>query len=54
MGARGLSLALLCAELLAAQWHGEPWPVEKKLAHALAPERRSLISRKAGTTQGQD
>ncbi len=42
MGARGLTLALLCAELLAAQWHGEPWPVEKKLALALAPQRHSL------------
>ena len=42
MGARGLTLALLCGELLAAQWHGEPWPVERKLAAALAPQRHSL------------
>lgn len=42
MGARGLSLALLCGELLAALWHGEPLPVEGKLAQALAPTRRSL------------
>ena len=47
MGARGLSLALLCAELLAAQWHGEPLPVENKLAQALLPDRKSLTARKA-------
>jgi len=35
MGSRGLSFALLCAELLAARLHGEPWPVEKRLGHAL-------------------
>jgi tRNA 5-methylaminomethyl-2-thiouridine biosynthesis bifunctional protein len=54
MGARGLSLALLCAELLAAQWHGEPWPLEKKLAQALAPDRRSLISTKAVNAPNPD
>jgi len=35
MGSRGLTFALLCAELLAAQLHGEPWPLEKRLAQAL-------------------
>ncbi|SDO04711.1 tRNA 5-methylaminomethyl-2-thiouridine biosynthesis bifunctional protein [Rhodoferax sp. OV413] len=35
MGSRGLSFAHLCAELLAAQLHGEPWAVEKKLGAAL-------------------
>ncbi|GAB3364586.1 MULTISPECIES: bifunctional tRNA (5-methylaminomethyl-2-thiouridine)(34)-methyltransferase MnmC2/FAD-dependent 5-carboxymethylaminomethyl-2-thiouridine(34) oxidoreductase MnmC1 [Giesbergeria] len=39
MGARGLTLALLCAEVLAARWHGEPLPLEAKLAQALAAER---------------
>lgn len=39
MGARGLTLALLCAELLAARLHGEPLPLEAKLAQALAAER---------------
>ncbi|MFZ5486809.1 MAG: tRNA (5-methylaminomethyl-2-thiouridine)(34)-methyltransferase MnmD [Pseudomonadota bacterium] len=39
MGARGLTLALLCAELLAARWHDEPLPLEGKLARALAAER---------------
>ena len=37
MGSRGLTFAALCAELLAAQLHGEPWPVEKRLAQALTP-----------------
>lgn len=37
MGARGLSFAALCAELLAAQWQGEPWPIEASLARAFAP-----------------
>lgn len=35
MGSRGLSLAMLCAELLAAQWCGEPLPVEARLAQSL-------------------
>ena len=37
MGARGLTLALLCGELLAAQLHGEPLPLEARLARALMP-----------------
>lgn len=40
MGARGLTRAVLCGELLAARLHGEPLPVEAKLARAMAPERR--------------
>ncbi|MGQ0708990.1 MAG: FAD-dependent oxidoreductase [Rhodoferax sp.] len=39
-GSRGLSLAALCAELLAAQWNGEPWPLDARLAQALLPQRR--------------
>ena len=35
MGSRGLTLALLCGELLAARWHHEPLPIEAKLASAL-------------------
>jgi len=38
MGARGLSFAALCAELLAARLHGEPLPVEQRLADALLPQ----------------
>ena len=37
MGSRGLSFAALCAELLAARLHGEPLPVEQRLADALLP-----------------
>lgn len=39
MGARGLTLALLCGELLAAQLHGEPLPLQARLARALSLER---------------
>ncbi|MES2509847.1 MAG: FAD-dependent 5-carboxymethylaminomethyl-2-thiouridine(34) oxidoreductase MnmC [Pseudomonadota bacterium] len=36
MGSRGLSFAHLCAELLAARLHGEPLPLELRLAQALS------------------
>ena len=39
MGSRGLTLALLCGELLAARWHGEPLPMEAELAQALEAKR---------------
>lgn len=39
MGSRGLSLAVLCAELLAAQLHGEPLPIEQSLARRLRASR---------------
>ena len=39
MGSRGLTFAALCAELLAAQLHGEPWPVERRMAQALSSAR---------------
>ncbi|PUA97320.1 tRNA 5-methylaminomethyl-2-thiouridine biosynthesis bifunctional protein [Acidovorax sp. 107] len=39
MGARGLTLALLCGELLAARLNGEPLPLDTKLARALSSER---------------
>jgi tRNA 5-methylaminomethyl-2-thiouridine biosynthesis bifunctional protein len=35
MGSRGLSFAALCAELMAARLHGEPWPLPARLAQAL-------------------
>ncbi len=41
MGSRGLSFALLCGELLAAQMNDEPWPVERSIGLALSPERFS-------------
>lgn len=39
MGSRGLTLSLLCGELLAARLHGEPLPLDAKLAAALDSER---------------
>lgn len=39
LGARGLTLSVLCGEVLAARLQGEPWPVERKLAQALMAER---------------
>jgi len=39
MGSRGLTLGLLCGEILAAQWHGEPLPVEARLTKALDATR---------------
>lgn len=39
MGARGLSLAALCAELLAADMLGEPRPIEARLHQSLRPDR---------------
>jgi tRNA 5-methylaminomethyl-2-thiouridine biosynthesis bifunctional protein len=38
LGSRGLTFAALCAELLAARLHGEPLPVEQRLADALLPK----------------
>ncbi|MBC7609233.1 MAG: FAD-dependent 5-carboxymethylaminomethyl-2-thiouridine(34) oxidoreductase MnmC [Polaromonas sp.] len=39
MGSRGLSFAGLCAELLAARLHGEPLPLEHRLARRLLAMR---------------
>ena len=39
MGSRGLTWALLCAELLAARLHGEPLPLPNALAKALSVDR---------------
>jgi tRNA 5-methylaminomethyl-2-thiouridine biosynthesis bifunctional protein len=39
MGSRGLTFAALCGELLAARLHGEPLPLERKLAQALRAAR---------------
>ncbi len=39
LGSRGISLGLLCGQLLAAQICGEPLPVEPQLAHLLRPNR---------------
>ena len=39
MGARGLTFAALCAELLAARLMGEPLPLPKRLARLLNAQR---------------
>ena len=39
LGSRGLSFAVLCAELLAARWHAEPLPLPVALAAALDTQR---------------
>jgi len=41
LGSRGLSFAALCAELLAAHWHGEPLPLPATMARALDTRRLS-------------
>lgn len=46
LGSRGLTLALLCGELLAAQLHAEPLPLPRKLVRALS------AGRYAGTASG--
>ncbi len=35
MGSRGLTFAALCGELLAARVHGEPFPLDRRLAQSL-------------------
>ena len=40
MGSRGLSFSVLAGELLAARLHGEPLPLERKLADALDAARQ--------------
>lgn len=40
LGSRGLSFSVLCAELLAARWGAEPWPVAASLARSLEALRR--------------
>ncbi|UCU97643.1 FAD-dependent 5-carboxymethylaminomethyl-2-thiouridine(34) oxidoreductase MnmC [Acidovorax radicis] len=39
MGARGLTRAVLCGELLAARLQGEPLPIDARLARAMGTER---------------
>jgi tRNA 5-methylaminomethyl-2-thiouridine biosynthesis bifunctional protein len=39
LGARGMTLALLCADLLVARLHGEPLPIAPRLAEAVQAER---------------
>jgi tRNA 5-methylaminomethyl-2-thiouridine biosynthesis bifunctional protein len=48
LGSRGLTLALLAGELIAAQLEGEPWPVERDLAAAIDPGRFLLRRLRSG------
>src|SRR5215831_13004364 len=45
LGANGLLWAPLCAELLASQMEGEPWPLERDLAATIHPERFAPLRR---------
>ncbi|WP_137893615.1 FAD-dependent 5-carboxymethylaminomethyl-2-thiouridine(34) oxidoreductase MnmC [Ramlibacter sp. 2FC] len=47
MGARGLTLAVLCGELTAAWLHGEPLPLEQSLARGLLARRWHRAQRPA-------
>jgi tRNA 5-methylaminomethyl-2-thiouridine biosynthesis bifunctional protein len=40
MGSRGMTFSVLCAELLAARLHGEPLPLDRRLAAALDAARQ--------------
>jgi len=42
LGSRGLTTAALCAELIAAQASGAPWPLEADLGDAIDPARHLL------------
>lgn len=43
LGSRGLSLSVLCAELLAARLSGEPWPIEARLAGMIDSSRKNRL-----------
>jgi len=48
LGSRGLTLAPLAGELIAAQLEGEPWPIERDLAAAIDPARFLLRRLRSG------
>ncbi|WPB59140.1 tRNA (5-methylaminomethyl-2-thiouridine)(34)-methyltransferase MnmD [Xylophilus sp. GOD-11R] len=49
LGARGITMAVLCAEILAARLHGEPMPVDAGLVKAVGTKRIvRRIARKTG------
>lgn len=48
LGARGLTLAPLLGELIAAQASGTPWPLEQDLADAVDPARFAVRAARAG------
>lgn len=53
-GSRGISSALLCAEIIARQINGEPAPLEQKIMNAISPNRfliRSVTRSKPAQTR---
>ena len=48
LGSRGLTLAALMAELVAAQIEGEPWPIERDLVASVDPARFALTQLRHG------
>ena len=54
MGARGLTLSVLCGELIAAQLHGEPLPLDAKLAQHLGTERLARQAASAAPSAEQN
>lgn len=52
LGARGLTLSVLGGEVLAAELHGEPWPVERSLAQALLARRFAAPRGRGGAGWG--
>ncbi len=50
LASRGLTLAPLCAELLAAQLHGEPLPLDKRQTRALGIARLDRLKQLESTT----
>jgi tRNA 5-methylaminomethyl-2-thiouridine biosynthesis bifunctional protein len=53
LGSRGLTLAPLLGELIAARIEGEPWPVESDLAAAVDPARFLLQALRRGLLRSQ-
>ncbi|OWQ44006.1 hypothetical protein CDL60_27550 [Roseateles noduli] len=49
LASRGITWATLCAELVAAQLTGAPWPMEASLAEALDPARFAAKAHRAAT-----
>lgn len=53
LGSRGLTLAPLLGEVVAAQALGLPWPLEQDLADAVDPARWAVRAERHGTSPGR-
>ena len=49
LGSRGITSATLCAELIAAQLTGAPWPMEASLDEAIDPARFGAQQRRSSS-----